>query len=167
MSISLKHIIRALRTPQGVLRLFIITLLLVAIGCDDSFDEAMHEENDQATETGTSTLIPGNNGIVTIKKIEHNEIELSWTKAVDNITNSDELEYAIYGSTDTYFASVEEAEAGGTLYKDWTQDINDADIKLLTPETTYYFLLIVRDEDFNKSAYLAISAQTAADDDED
>ena len=89
-------------------------------------------------------------------------IDLSWTKATDDITSSSDLEYKVYYSTSDNLDTLENTEANGIAVGDYEKDINTKTITDLTENTTYYFNIIVKDEAGNKVCYGVVSKSTLA-----
>jgi hypothetical protein len=82
---------------------------------------------------------------------------VSWSKASDNETDQSALEYQVVYSSSDNIGSVSDADANGTVGKDWTADMTNATVEGLDGETTYYLNVIVRDEAGNKTAYTTTS----------
>ncbi len=106
--------------------------------------------------------IPGEYGIITTTGMTTSQVELYWHPATDadSITPQSRLEYKIIRSNSSNINTAENAEANGTLVADWTEDISSTIATGLSESTTYYFNVIVRDEDENKAVYAVISITT-------
>ncbi|MBB6635238.1 InlB B-repeat-containing protein [Cohnella thailandensis] len=85
---------------------------------------------------------------------------LNWDKASDNMTESDRLQYAVYQSEDGSIYSPQLAEKRGTLLMDYTADVDTFAVSGLTPDTGYFFNVIVKDAAGNKSPYTMIWEST-------
>ena len=110
--------------------------------------------------------VPGNGGIIAAGSITETGVELSWVPGEDELTPQDDLEYRVYLSSGNDISTPALAETNGIVVVDWTRDIVSADAAGLTPGTTYYFIVIVRDGDGNMAAYLTVSATTLSVSDE-
>ncbi|WP_158212485.1 cadherin-like beta sandwich domain-containing protein [Lysinibacillus odysseyi] len=92
-------------------------------------------------------------GVISSSNITTSGVSLSWYKAIDNITVLGDLEYQIYQSTSSNFNTVGEVESGIPVSDRFIKDLNTLDIIGLSPNTTYYFNILVRDAAGNKSVY--------------
>ena len=107
--------------------------------------------------------VPGNGGIIAAGSITETGVELSWVPGEDELTPQDDLEYRVYLSSGNDISTPALAETNGIVVVDWTRDIVSADAAGLTPGTTYYFIVIVRDGDGNMAAYFTVSVTTLTD----
>ena len=103
----------------------------------------------------TSVLKVGGDGLVTIGNVLRTSLSLSWTKASDPETSTENLEYKVVYSNSDNISTVGaiETATGHTVVKDWTKDINSENVTGLDGETQYYFAVLVRDEDENTEIY--------------
>ncbi|RUT29017.1 hypothetical protein EJP77_16585 [Paenibacillus zeisoli] len=85
---------------------------------------------------------------------------LNWAKATDNLSLSSSLQYQVYRSASPNIDTVSNIEANGTAIGGYTADIGTYQVAGLAPGTTYYFNVIVKDTDGNKSAYTMQSVPT-------
>jgi autotransporter-associated beta strand protein len=92
------------------------------------------------------------------------EIGIGCGAATDNVTAAANLVYYAYRSLSNNIATVANCEANGTLIGQKTSggasNIGFA-VTGLTPNTLYYFNVVVKDEAGNKSAYTSVSQTTA------
>ncbi|MBI9102841.1 MAG: DUF5011 domain-containing protein [Spirochaetales bacterium] len=111
----------------------------------------------------TTLPIPGGSGVITVSVVETDSITLNWTPANDNETESSDLEYRIYYSTDsTDISSLTEAINNGTAANDWQKNISTLLVSGLTADTEYYFRIIIRDSNGNMDVYELFSHTTEA-----
>ncbi len=104
--------------------------------------------------TGTSDPpVPGGSGVITISGIGATSLTLTWTKATDDATTPENLEYRAYYATVSSITTPEDVEANATPVGDWEKDIGTKDVTGLSELTDYYFAVLVRDEDGNMAAY--------------
>jgi len=92
-------------------------------------------------------------------------LSVLWGAATDNQTLTAELEYRLVKATTLdAIDSINEAEAitGNDLIMDWTADTKEAGISGLTPNTTYWFAVLVRDKAGNITLYPPKSVATLA-----
>ena len=108
-----------------------------------------------------SAPIPGNNGIITPIIVNNTSIQIQWTKAEDKETAQSELAYRVYLSEYDNIDTVKLAEENGSPVDGWQKDIATATIGSLTPNTTYYFNVLVRDSAGNKAAYATLPVTTS------
>lgn len=88
-------------------------------------------------------------------------LNLRWTAAADDHTAAAGLQYDVYLSKSNNLSSVEKCEQNGTKLA----TLNNADfysVKNLVPATTYYFNVVVRDEQGQAACYTAKSVKTAS-----
>lgn len=104
--------------------------------------------------------VPGNSGTLFASEITHESFTLDWTKAVDPTTPQEELQYRVYLSSTNNIDTVENMELNGLLAQDWTTDIDTFDFDELTPETTYWVNVMVRDSSGIAAAYTQIQVDT-------
>ena len=104
-----------------------------------------------ATVTDDTPPVPGTgiNGTADI-----NSANLSWSPATDDATLPENLRYFVYQSTSNNITSVAQCETNGTLLNTGgTVNITDYTVLGLTPNTTYFFNVVVADQAGNKAAY--------------
>ncbi|MFJ7696755.1 S-layer homology domain-containing protein [Lysinibacillus fusiformis] len=90
-------------------------------------------------------------------------VQLDWTKAFDDLTKQEDLEYRVYQSSSNNVDRVNTIESNGTpLGSAYAKDINSFNITGLTADTIYYFNVIVKDAEGNKSAFMMKEVTTLA-----
>jgi hypothetical protein len=139
--------------------LILIPIVLLQLFCErsDLYDTA----EDAYYETLTPGPVPGNGGVIIASNIQAYSIDLSWTKATDDETPQEELEYRVFYSTKNDIDTVANAEAKGTEITDgWTKDIDSITASGLCQNTTYFFNVIVMDSSGFVVAYTMMSATT-------
>ncbi|WNN76535.1 S-layer homology domain-containing protein [Lysinibacillus capsici] len=94
------------------------------------------------------------NGAINPSNITTSGVQLDWAKASDDITAQEDLEYQIYQSSSNNIDTVSTIELNGTPLGGYTKDSNSFNVTGLVANTTYYFNVIVKDTDGNKSAYM-------------
>ncbi|MFP3572804.1 S-layer homology domain-containing protein [Brevibacillus sp. SIMBA_040] len=94
------------------------------------------------------------NDEITPTNITQTAVTLTWEAATDNVTDTENLEYRVYQSTDSDIDTIKNMEDNGTsLGNGFTKDIESFSVTDLEPGTAYYFNVIVKDEAGNKRAY--------------
>lgn len=91
------------------------------------------------------------------------QINVSWGAASDNSTTASLLQYKLVKATaSSAVDTVSEADAitGADLLLDWTANTLSTNATSLTANTTYYFAVLVKDTDGNKTLYTPQSATT-------
>ncbi|OHD66763.1 MAG: hypothetical protein A2176_11065 [Spirochaetes bacterium RBG_13_51_14] len=146
-----------------------IGLLGLFASCfDDNFDSTMKLEalpyEILVTDIGNvaGNPVPGNCGLITTLA-ESTSIRLSWVRATDAKTPQSDLEYSLYRSSTNNISTPEQAELNGISLTGWSRDMITTVADSLTPGTTYYFNVIVRDSDGNRAAYITVSVVTLSD----
>lgn len=102
------------------------------------------------------------NGAITPSNITTSGVQLDWAKASDDITAQEDLEYQIYQSSSNNIDTVSTIELNGTPLDGYIKDSNSFNVTGLAANTTYYFNIIVKDTDGNKSAYTMQQVTTLA-----
>lgn len=102
------------------------------------------------------------NGAINPSNITTSGVQLDWAKASDDITAQEDLEYQIYQSISNNIDTVSTIELNGTPLDGYIKDSNSFNVTGLAANTTYYFNIIVKDTDGNKSAYTMQQVTTLA-----
>ena len=102
------------------------------------------------------------NGAITPSNITTSDVQLDWAKASDDITAQEDLEYQVYQSSSNNIDTVSTIELNGTPLDGYIKDSNSFNVTGLAANTTYYFNIIVKDTDGNKSAYTMQQVTTLA-----
>jgi hypothetical protein len=142
---------------------------------EDSFNNKIDEENtlneeqyDASQDSDEIPPTPGNSGIITAGTITKTTMKLYWTRALDNVSDQDTLQYMVYYSEDSAIYTYNEAEAKGTrVTPGWTVDIDSLTVYGLEKKTAYYFSVFVRDETYFISVYNLFNEMTGNGDDDD
>ncbi len=90
-------------------------------------------------------------------------VTLTWNMATDNVSVPSNLQYAVYRSASNNVDTVSNMELYGTAVNSYTANLSTLQVQGLTPDTTYYFNVIVKDEAGNKSAYTMKQVQTSGE----
>lgn len=106
--------------------------------------------------------VPGNGGALTASVVKADRASLSWTKATDAETKQADLKYILYISTQDNLGSVDQAEANGTVSGGYEYDIASRLIPDLSPETSYFVTVIVKDSEGKQAVYDTASFTTTA-----
>jgi len=112
-----------------------------------------------AVPDGTAPM-PGNGGTIITSNVGSSSATLNWTRATDDISSQSQLLYEVRRSTTNNIDTVLRAEAYGSIVQAYSPNISSALMTGLTPETTYYFNVIVRDAAGNRAAYVPKSVTT-------
>ncbi len=142
-------------TKQCVVAVFMCASLFLA-GC--SKEEVPQAEDKKAPVAGTP---------ITFSDIRYNSLMLSWGEADDEVTPKERLQYrVIRSSTYININTVSECAniTGDSVIRDWAEYVPSLSLSDLTPETVYWFSVVVRDEKGNMSLYFPQQVRTLADD---
>lgn len=104
----------------------------------------------------------GNGGIIATQSTYTKSTVLTWTKASDNQSVAAALLYRVYYSTSSSFGTLAEVQAG-TAANAYTADIATLSVTGLTPDTTYSFNLLVKDEAGNEAVYAMVREKMTND----
>ncbi|WP_227394354.1 InlB B-repeat-containing protein [Jeotgalibacillus aurantiacus] len=100
------------------------------------------------------------NPAISSSNITSTTASLNWNAASDNVTQAANLEYQLYQSTSNNLDTVQNIETNGTSIGNSEANKLSASLTGLTPNTTYYYNVIVKDAAGNKSIYQAVSFTT-------
>ena len=107
---------------------------------------------------------PGDYGIIRIIKLMSTEVTLAFTRATDDNTEQEYLQYRVYVSGYPDINTVEDALLNGHMLLDWYYNMQEAfRVTGLQENVTYYFNIVVRDEDGNIAAYQMIRVKATED----
>jgi len=114
------------------------------------------------TDLTLPTIVSGGNTVITAGTITKNSIVLEWFKAQDDVTSSANLSYEVFQSI---ASGIDHTTANALVNPNIIQHPNENNKWQLTfsdlpQETTYYFLVIVKDEANNILVYPEISVTT-------
>jgi autotransporter-associated beta strand protein len=99
---------------------------------------------------------------ITTSSVTPESLHLAWTAASDDYTTAANLRYFVYQSASNNLTDVTNCEANGTLLNaGGTLNLTSYAVSGLTPNTTYYYNVVVADQAGNKSVYTAKSQLTA------
>lgn len=112
----------------------------------------------------TTAPVPGSSGTITAESVTYTSFTLNWTAATDNTTAQADLLYAVYQSASNNISELMTCENNGTIILDYTADITTLDVTDLSAGATYYFNVIVKDDNGNKACYTYKQQATTIDD---
>jgi hypothetical protein len=95
----------------------------------------------------------GGGGVLSFSGVSVSGITVEWAKGTDNASSQGALGYKVVRSTSDNVRTVAEAEANGTVVREWTTDVAAATASGLSAGTAYYFNVLIRDEGGNTSCY--------------
>lgn len=143
----------------------LLCLSFYPVCTDDNFNKTIRDESNfiyyENDNRSRSPIVADN--IITITDITSSDIGLAWNPAVDgdSVTPRNELEYKVVSSESNNIYSLEYAETNGNTVMDWTADTTSTTASGLIESTTYFFNVLVRDGDDNKTIYQTNFATTA------
>lgn len=105
----------------------------------------------------------GNSGIITTASVTSTSLTLNWTAATDNRSAVGALQYLVYQSATNTISTVADTEAHGTPLGSFAAGLTTKPVTGLSPSTTYYYNVIVKDELGNKSVYASKTQVTTGD----
>ncbi|NLK37441.1 MAG: hypothetical protein GX299_05100 [Epulopiscium sp.] len=105
--------------------------------------------------------IPGDTGTITVDNITGNSLTLNWERATTTVGGG--LQYAVFQSTSPDISTVIECLKYKYPPLNSSDDINTYVVNDLSPNTTYYFNILVLDDNEGMAAYKMITATTAED----
>ncbi len=96
---------------------------------------------------------PQNSGDISVTQILDTTVNLSWTAGNDDVTAQDDLQYQVYYSSSNNISNVADCEANGTAFGSYTANMTSTTLTGLTPATTYYVNVVLKDEAGKKNDY--------------
>ncbi len=104
--------------------------------------------------TTKDTEAPTPQGTISFSGIEGDSITLNWPSALDNLTPAVDLYYkAVWASNSSDIDTVGKANSSPNVVMDWTKNTCSASATGLSEYTTYYFAVLVKDEQDNMALY--------------
>ncbi|MCP4132323.1 MAG: fibronectin type III domain-containing protein [bacterium] len=136
--------------------------LKVIVKDEDGYTGAYNTVSMATTGSSTDTTdpVPGNSGTIAAAAASSTSVDLTWTQAEDNTSLYSALEYRVFWSEQANVNTCSSMENVGEMDLDWTTDVTSHTVTELTPGTTYYFNVCVRDEAENSAAYSIVSEAT-------
>ncbi|MCF8365823.1 MAG: hypothetical protein K9H16_08580 [Bacteroidales bacterium] len=107
--------------------------------------------------------MPGGSGEISTTVAGTTQINLNWSYGNDDKTAQADLEYLVYYSTSDNITTVDSCETNGTPFGTFTANINSGQVTGLTPNTDYFFNVVIKDASLNKSAYSMVNDTTDID----
>lgn len=105
--------------------------------------------------------VPGGNGNLEITNVGQTSLTLQWDAASDDITEATSLKYKVVYSSSDNIDSLPEAEDNNEYTgSTWSTNLSMVNISSLASGTMYYFNVIVKDENENKTVYSSASTTT-------
>ncbi|MFC4303180.1 S-layer homology domain-containing protein [Cohnella boryungensis] len=92
--------------------------------------------------------------------VTQSQAMLSWTKASDNLSKPEELEYRVYRVGSNNPSTVSAIESSGTPIGPYEADISEKLATGLYGGQSYHFIVIVKDKAGRKSAYAKLKVNT-------
>ena len=133
---------------------------------DSAGAKALYAPVQATTQPDTSPPTVGSS--ITFSGVSANSITVQWGAATDNATPSAQLQYKVVrtgpnpgdGTSIDTVAEVDAITSGPQLVMDWTANVTSANASGLTPNTNYYFAVVVKDQAGNKAIYSPQSHST-------
>ena len=112
-------------------------------------------EKDSIREADTDPYLSLSLSKLNISGLGNSSIKVSWQNASDLETDINNLKYVVYYSTVDSVSSVGDILLYGTKFDEYYTNIQSKIITGLSPQTKYYFNVIVADDSWNKYAYIS------------
>jgi hypothetical protein len=124
--------------------------------------EAAYNGTSADTQPDTTDPVPGGSGILVASDEAQESLTLSWTRASDDATDEEQIEYRVYWSLLDNIDTYNDAETlgNGTAVGAWAIDIGGLAVSGLTEDSTHYLNVFARDEAGNIGAYTTLAADT-------
>jgi len=133
------------------------------IARDEQGNKSAYSMSNVSMLPDVTAPVPDNSGTILPNDTTTSSVTLRWFKAVDNVTEEQDMMYAVYRSMSNNMTTVNQTETNGTKIMDWAADVLELEISDLTPSYTYYFNVLARDEAGNKAAYSTAKVTTVSD----
>jgi hypothetical protein len=92
-------------------------------------------------------------GSVSVSNISKDSLMVSWPPAIDDVTSQEKLQYKLLYTPPNNIRMIANAENSGTLIMDWTVNVKSRQVNDLALMSSYYFVVMVKDEAGNKTMY--------------
>lgn len=112
------------------------------------------------TTTSADTTAPTPGTGIIFSSVTGSSMTVQWGAATDNVTSQTSLQYKLLQSLSNNMDTVVDAETNGSVVMGFTEGVTNYNVTGLSDSTTYYFSVIVRDSQGNKSLYTAASQDT-------
>ncbi len=96
-----------------------------------------------------------------VRDLAHSSLTLAWEGATDNRTPTADLRYLMFRSSANNLDTVANTLANGTPIGTWTRGMTASNVVGLTPNTSYWFNVLVMDQEGNKTAYRSVQTRTS------
>ena len=138
--------------------------IALRIGAGDVFNETYYENYQYAVTHGYIDVISPTitDSTITTSNITSTGLILAWNKASDTVSAQNTLQYLVYRSGTNNIDTVANIESNGIPIGAYETDIATLNVTGLAANTAYYFNIIVKDQNGNKTAYTAKTATTTA-----
>ena len=130
---------------------------------DEAGNIGTYASSTQATAADSTAPVPGNSGSFTVNSVNSGGFTVNWTTATDDVTAATSLQYRVYYSTSNNIGTAANAQSNGTAANGWTTNIATYAVTGLSPSTTYYVNVVVKDAAGNVGGYTSQSQVTSAD----
>ncbi len=133
----------------------------MCFNCEDEFSSTISEENrytesdNGGGEANPPAVLPnpGNSGFISASLTPSGDVQLMWTRAIDEKVEQSRLLYRAYYSLKSNIATIEGAETLGIPICGWITDATSATASGLEEGTQYFFNILVATPDGRKAAY--------------
>ena len=89
--------------------------------------------------------VAGNTGILVLSNLTSTSVTVNWTRGTDDVTAQANLKYRVYYSSNN-LQSLPSLDSKGTAVGDYEIDIDSKTVTGLSPDTKYYFNVVIYDE---------------------
>ncbi|MBM4252990.1 MAG: fibronectin type III domain-containing protein, partial [Deltaproteobacteria bacterium] len=103
----------------------------------------------------------GGGGLITVANVTSSTLNLNWSIGSDNASSQTNLRYLVYYSSLDNIDTLARVQANGTPFGSWTTNINSATVTGLTPNSSYFFNILVEDQAGNRTAYQSVNGDTS------
>ena len=122
--------------------------------------ESVYSSDLVVTVLDTDPPSAGGGGNISASNLTSNSVSLNWSTGTDNVTSDENLEYKLVKSTINNIDTVDDAEQNGIIIQDWMKNTTSGSALSLTPNTSYYFNVLIKDEAGNKNIYTPLLQTT-------
>jgi large repetitive protein len=108
----------------------------------------------------TTAPVPGAGGTLSFSGETAASVLVSWTAGSDDLSAASALQYQVYYSLADNIGSLSLVASNGTPFGAWEAQISSKEVTGLSPNTTYYFNVLIKDAAGNEMAYTSGSSDT-------
>ena len=143
---------------KSSIKLFTLLVLVTHLNACDTKTQNYSFNNPADPAVVKAPPTTGAAGLIQISNITSSTVSLSWTMATDDFSPQNTLQYRVYFSTTDNIDTIDKVLDNGTGFGGWATNIDNVTVSGLNSNTTYWFNVVVQDQEEKRAAYAMQSA---------